>query len=178
MQVPGIQNVQNALAASAVSLSLGISEKTIKESLENYTAIDKRMQIIKNSHTLIINDSYNANPDSFIPALDTLMYLTKGGKRRRIAVIGDMLELGKKSQKLHRELFQHLIDYNVEAVFTIGSTCKATVDFFGEKGYSQFYSFPTHRKLALKLKEYIKSGDTILLKGSRGMQMEKVLGHL
>lgn len=178
MQVPGIQNVQNALAASVVCLSIGISEKRIKNSLEKYTAYDKRMQIIKSDQTLIINDSYNANPDSFIPALETLIYLTKSGKKRKITVIGDMLELGNNSQNLHRELFQNLIDYDIEAVFTIGSACKAAVDFFSLKGFTHFYSFPNHRDLGLTLKKYIRSGDTILIKGSRGMQMEKVLGHL
>jgi len=178
MKVPGIQNVQNALAASTVCLSMGISEKSIKNALEKYRAYDKRMQIIKNNHTLIINDSYNANPDSFIPALETLNYLSKKGKNRKIAVIGDMLELGNKSQILHRELFQHFIDYNIDAVFTIGSACKAAVDFFSQKGLTCFYSFPNHRDLGLRLKKYTKSGDTILIKGSRGMQMEKVLGHL
>ena len=123
MQVPGTQNVQNALAASAVALSFGLSEKTIKKALEDYSAYDKRMQIIKNGQSLIINDAYNANPDSFQPALDTLAYLAADKKTRRILVVGDMLELGNKSDELHRKLFLSLLDDKIDGIFTFGKAC-------------------------------------------------------
>jgi UDP-N-acetylmuramoyl-tripeptide--D-alanyl-D-alanine ligase len=178
LQVPGIQNVQNALAASAVGLSYGLSEKLIKNTLEDYTSYDKRMQIIKNGDTLIINDTYNANPDSFYPALDTLSYLTKGNKKRKVLVVGDMLELGKKSDELHHALFLTLIDYKIDGIFTYGEACHKAVNQIRKAGYSKAYSFDSHEDLAKKLKNFLKPGDIILIKGSRGMQMEKVLAYL
>jgi UDP-N-acetylmuramoyl-tripeptide--D-alanyl-D-alanine ligase len=178
MQIPGVHNVQNALAASSVSLHFGMTENEIKSALENYSAYDKRMQIIRNGQTTIINDTYNANPDSFIPALQTLSHLTSNSRQRKIVVIGDMLELGNKSQALHRELFQQFITSGIAAVFSIGPVCKATTDLFRKKGVTSIFSFSSHEELAGELKNYIRPGDTILLKGSRGMQMERVLAFL
>jgi UDP-N-acetylmuramoyl-tripeptide--D-alanyl-D-alanine ligase len=176
--VPGVQNVQNALAASSVGLFFGLKENDIKEALEGYSAYDKRMQIIRNDQILIINDSYNANPDSFLPALNTLVHLASGKSRRKIIVIGDMLELGKKGNQLHRELFLQFLEYDVAAIFTIGQFSNKAADLVREKGYQNVYSFSEHEELAKKLKIYLKPGDTILLKGSRGMQMEKVLAYI
>jgi UDP-N-acetylmuramoyl-tripeptide--D-alanyl-D-alanine ligase len=178
MRIPGIQNVQNALAASAVGLSFGLSEKTIKNALEEYTAYDKRMQIINNGQSIIINDSYNANPDSFYPALDTLSYLAKGKNKRKILVIGDMLELGKKSDELHHALFKKLLEYKIDGIFTYGAACQKAAQKILINGFANAYSFDSHEALSKKLKQFLKPGDVILLKGSRGMQMEKVLAFL
>jgi UDP-N-acetylmuramoyl-tripeptide--D-alanyl-D-alanine ligase len=178
MRIPGVQNVQNALAASAVGLAFGLSEKLIKSALEDYTSYDKRMQIIKNGDSVIINDSYNANPDSFYPALDTLSYLANGKKKRKVLIIGDMLELGKKSDELHHALFLTLIDQKIDSIFTYGEACQKAVNQVRENGYLNAQSFDSHEELAKSLKKYLKPGDVILLKGSRGMQMEKVLAYL
>lgn len=178
MRIPGVQNVQNALAASAVGLSYGLSETSIKKALEEYTAYDKRMQIINNGQSIIINDSYNANPDSFHPALDTLTFLAKEENKRKILVIGDMLELGKRSDELHRALFMKLLHYDVDAIFTYGLACRKAIKHIKENGYTKAFSFDSHEELAKKLKQFLKPGDVILLKGSRGMHMEKVLAHL
>jgi UDP-N-acetylmuramoyl-tripeptide--D-alanyl-D-alanine ligase len=178
MRIPGIQNVQNALAACAVGLSYGLSETAIKKALEEYTAYDKRMQIINNDQSIIINDSYNANPDSFHPALDTLSFLTKEKNKRKILVIGDMLELGKKSDELHQALFMKLLNYDIDGIFTYGIACRKAVKHIKKNGYTNAYSFDSHEELAKKLKKFLKPGDVILLKGSRGMQMEKVLAYL
>jgi UDP-N-acetylmuramoyl-tripeptide--D-alanyl-D-alanine ligase len=178
MQVPGTQNVQNALAASTVGLSFGLTENAIKNALEDYSAYDKRMQIIKNGQSLIINDSYNANPDSFYPALDTLSYLTEGKNKRKVLVIGDMLELGSKADDLHQKLFMSLLDFNIDGIFTFGKACNKAVHLIREKGFANAHSFESHEALAKELKGYLKPGDVILIKGSRGMQMEKVLAFL
>jgi UDP-N-acetylmuramoyl-tripeptide--D-alanyl-D-alanine ligase len=178
MQIPGVHNIRNALAASSVGLHFGLSQNEIKSALESYSAYDKRMQIIKNGHTSIINDTYNANPDSFLPALETLNHLAGSSGHRKIVVVGDMLELGAKSQILHHELFQLFIKLGIAAVFSIGPACKATTDLLKNQSDTSFYSFSSHEDLAGKLKDYINAGDVILLKGSRGMQMEKVLAFL
>jgi len=178
MHVPGTQNVQNALAASAVGLYYGLSEITIKKALEEYSAYDKRMQIIKNGQTLIINDTYNANPDSFYPALSTLSSLTEGKNARRVLVMGDMLELGKETDELHQKLFLSFLNYKLDRIFTFGKACDKAVRWIKEKGYLSAYSFNSYEELAKDLKDYLKAGDVILIKGSRGMQMEKILAYL
>jgi UDP-N-acetylmuramyl pentapeptide synthase len=136
------------------------------------------MQIINNGQSIIINDSYNANPDSFHPALDTLTFLAKEENKRKILVIGDMLELGKRSDELHRALFMKLLHYDVDAIFTYGLACRKAIKHIKENGYTKAFSFDSHEELAKKLKQFLKPGDVILLKGSRGMHMEKVLAHL
>jgi UDP-N-acetylmuramoyl-tripeptide--D-alanyl-D-alanine ligase len=178
MRIPGVQNVQNALAASAVGLSFGLSEESIKRALEEYTAYDKRMQIIKNGQSVIINDSYNANPDSFYPALDTLTYLAMGKNKRKVLVIGDMLELGKETDELHQALFLKIIDYGIDGIFSYGKACHKAVKQIRERGYSNAYSYDSHEKLGINLKKFLKPGDVILIRGSRGMQMEKILAYL
>jgi len=136
------------------------------------------MQIIKNGQSLIINDSYNANPDSFSPALDTLSYLSKGKNRRKVLVIGDMLELGSKTDELHQKLFMSFFDFNIAGIFTFGKACAKAVRLIKKKGYADAHSFDSHEALAKELKDFLKPGDVILIKGSRGMQMEKVLAYL
>jgi UDP-N-acetylmuramoyl-tripeptide--D-alanyl-D-alanine ligase len=178
MQVPGTQNVQNALAASAIALSYGLSENEIKKALNEYSASDKRMQIIKSGQSVIINDAYNANPDSFKPALDTLLYLASAKGTRRVLVVGDMLELGNKSDELHRNLFLNLLDDKIDGIFTYGKACAKALQLINGRGFANAHSFNSHEELAKKLKDYLKPGDIILLKGSRGMQMEKVLAYL
>jgi UDP-N-acetylmuramoyl-tripeptide--D-alanyl-D-alanine ligase len=89
-----------------------------------------------------------------------------------------MLELGKKSKKLHRELFQQFLHYKIQAVFALGVTSQSAAAAFSEYTNTDIYHFQDHRELAKKLKGYSQSGDIILLKGSRGMQMEQILAHL
>jgi UDP-N-acetylmuramoyl-tripeptide--D-alanyl-D-alanine ligase len=178
MQVPGLHNVRNALAASAVALYFGCTEKEIKHALESYTAYDKRMQIIKNGTITIINDSYNANPDSYLPALETLEHMARKQNARKIVVFGDMLELGLKSEAYHQELMFNILDFDISAVFTLGKSAKIAAELLRERGVKRIYSFDSHQALANKLVEFLQPKDIILLKGSRGMQMEKVLAYM
>jgi len=178
MKVPGIHHVKNALAASTVALYFGMQESEIKDALENYTSYDKRMQIIKSGEAVIINDTYNANPESFDAALKTLTHMADYNKGRKIVVIGDMLELGLASEAMHRDLFFNFLHYNVEGIFAFGNECRIAAEELKLKGFEQVFWFDNHEDLAKQLKTFMKSGDYVLLKGSRGMQMEKVLRYL
>jgi len=178
MNVPGLHNVQNALAASAVALYFGFSEQEIKSALESYKAYDKRMQIMKNGKITIINDSYNANPDSYLPALQTLEHMAEKNNRRKVVVIGDMLELGSNAESLHRDLMLKLLEFNVDGIFTLGSLTSLNSRVVRERGFQDIFSFKSHQELGEALREFMKPGDIILIKGSRGMQMEKVLASL
>jgi UDP-N-acetylmuramoyl-tripeptide--D-alanyl-D-alanine ligase len=178
LKIPGNHSVANALAASAVALAFGMSEKEIKEALESYIAYDKRMQIVRTGMVTILNDSYNANPDSFIPAIQTLDEMGKKKQSRKVVVLGDMLELGLQSMPLHEELMFKLLEYDISAIFTLGRECALAAQVLMDRGYEHIYSFETHEQLAKKLKKYLNKGDILLLKGSRGMRMEKILAYL
>jgi UDP-N-acetylmuramoyl-tripeptide--D-alanyl-D-alanine ligase len=178
MNVPGAHNAQNALASAAVALHFGFRETEIRDALESYTAYDKRMQIIETGGMLIINDCYNANPDSFKPALDALAHISERQNRRRIIVVGDMKELGLESDAIHLELMFELLDYNPDGIFTIGRASGLAAEELRAKGFDKIYSFKEHDELAVALKKFVREGDAILLKASRGMQLERVLAGL
>ena len=178
MNVPGIHNVHNALAASAVAICSGFSENEIRDGLETFSSYDKRMQVVQSGKVTILNDSYNANPDSYHAALQTLEHIATQNKSRKIVVFGDMLELGLKSESYHQELFFNLLDYNIDAIFTLGEESKVAGDLLRDRGYENIFSFNTHEELGKKLNSFIDAGDIILIKGSRGMLMEKVLAFL
>jgi len=178
MNIAGTHHVQNALAASTVASYFRFKEKDIKEALEEYTAFDKRMQTVRSGGVVFINDSYNANPDSFLPALNTLQHIADKNNGRKIVVMGDMLELGLESESIHYNLIMNMLDFDISGIFTVGKICDTVVHDLKQRGYDNIYWYKRHESLAKSLKEYLKKGDYCLLKGSRGMQMEKVLGFL
>ena len=178
MKIAGTHHVQNALAASTVASYFGFKEKEIKETLEKYTAYDKRMQTVKSGGIVFINDTYNANPDSFLPALSTLQHIADRNNGRKIVVMGDMLELGLESESIHYNLIMNMLDYDINGIFAIGKICDTVVHDLKQRGYNNIFWFRSHENLAQSLRKYLKKGDYCLIKGSRGMQMEKVLGYL
>jgi UDP-N-acetylmuramoyl-tripeptide--D-alanyl-D-alanine ligase len=178
LQVSGRHNVQNALAASAAALNFGLTEAEIGAALGKYHPYDKRMQTIQNGNLTIINDSYNANPDSFLPALETLLHMSEKQSCRKILVLGDMLELGKSGPHLHQEILQKALACGIDGIFTLGESFRQAAKKNKLKGSGKIYTFLSHQELSSSLKKFIESGDIILLKGSRGMQMEKILSFL
>lgn len=178
MKIAGEHHVQNALAASSVALQFGLSESEIKDALQEYHAYDKRMQTVKCGDVTVINDSYNANPDSFLPALKTLKHIADKNSGRKIVVMGDMLELGLESESIHNDLILNMLDFDISGIFTIGKICDIVVHDLKQRGFDNIFWFKNHESLANSLKNYLKKGDYCLLKGSRGVQMEKVLGYL
>ena len=178
MRVPGLHNVKNALAASSVALYFDFTEQEIKDALESFRAYDKRMQVVKNGDIMIINDSYNANPDSYLPALETLEHIAEKNHSRKIVVFGDMLELGLNGEALHQDLMFNLLEYNVDGIFTLGELTSIGAALLRQRGYQNVFSFKSHGKLGKALRDFMRPGDIILIKGSRGMQMEKVLAYL
>jgi UDP-N-acetylmuramoyl-tripeptide--D-alanyl-D-alanine ligase len=113
----------------------------------------------------LIDDSYNANPDSVTKAIDLLTI----SKRRKILVLGDMLELGKYKKKHHKNIGLYAAKKKIDIFLGFGDLTKYAVKSFGKKGIF----FDSERELKIFLKENIGSKDIVLLKGSRGMKMEK-----
>lgn len=172
--LPGRHNVINSLAAIAVGLELGLDFREIGEGLSaaNLTAL--RLEISRWNGAKIINDSYNANPASARAALQVLSEASAGGSRK-IAVLGDMLELGERSEASHREVGRAVNDAGVDLLAAVGERAKYIGLGAQEAGLpgGRVRYYRTAREAAGELKKIIAPGDVILVKGSRGMKMEE-----
>jgi UDP-N-acetylmuramoyl-tripeptide--D-alanyl-D-alanine ligase len=173
LNVPGEQNAKNALAASAIGLAMKVSTKNVIKALTGFTAAGKRSEIIRLNGVTILNDSYNANPDSVVAALKTLRSMRTTG--RRIAVLGDMLELGKSAEKEHRRIGRAAAQFRVDCLFTYGNLSKSTHEAAKVKVKTHFED---KTMLAEQLADFVSGNDAVLVKGSRGMKMEEVVAHL
>lgn len=176
LQIPGAHNIKNALAAAAVALHFGFSEEEVKAALESFEAADKRMQIATYKGARIINDAYNANPLSLKAALDTLAAMADG--KNMLLVLGDMFELGTRSLNLHRVALKQALRLQPRHIFLMGWTFEAAKESLERDTQRGISWFADHKALASALAQKINRGDIVLIKGSRGMQMEKVLKEL
>jgi UDP-N-acetylmuramoyl-tripeptide--D-alanyl-D-alanine ligase len=171
----GYCNIYNALAALAAGHSLGISGEDMNRGLENYQQIPQRNEQIRYEGVTLINDAYNANPQSMKAAIKTLSEFDTQGKR--FLIIGDMLELGPLSESAHHELGQEIILSNVDHLVTVGPLASLVAQ--SAKKISrhplQIGKFKTHAEAANYLLRNVNKGDCLLVKGSRGAKMEKVI---
>ena len=177
VQLKGIgkHNVMNALCASGIAYSLGYSLDEIKEGFENYRPVDMRLEVIETPQGFkIINDSYNANPDSMSSALRELSSLKNDN--RIIAVLGDMLELGKNSSLEHKNIGEYIKTLDIDMVITYGELSRNINESLNNRVKNLHVD--SHEQAALMLIENAGTGDIALLKGSRGMQMENTIKFL
>lgn len=175
LTVPGKHNVYNALAAIAVGVELGLTPGEIANGLHGFTTGKMRLHIEQRDGYTIINDAYNASPLSMTAAIETLSDIAGG---RKIAVLGDMLELGEFAEAAHTQIGIILAQQNIDAVITVGSLARFIARGAQQAGVGFVQSCETHADAQLVIKKLIKPGDTLLIKGSRGMQMEKILEML
>lgn len=177
LSMPGRHNVLNALAAIAVCEISGACAEAGAERLSSFQGIKMRQQIYPMDRYTVIDDSYNANPDSMKAGLHVLMeYPAKG---RKVAVLGDMLELGEEKRAFHEEIGRLAAKLFVDELCTFGELSK----YMGEaaekaEGHTAVRHFETREELTGYLKKILKPGDTVLLKGSRGMQLNLVADAL
>jgi len=174
----GRHNVTNALGAAALTLGAGVSLAAVRRGLAQAKPFTMRMQRESWRGIGIINDSYNANPGSMQAALDTLALI--GGRGKKIAVLGDMFELGKHSVKEHRRLGRVAAQARIDKLYLLGDqagTVRRGALRAGMKAH-QVTVGVDHGDLATRLRQQVKRGDWLLVKGSRGMKMEKVLQAL
>ncbi len=177
LRVPGKHQFYNALMAVAVGEALGIDTEEMREALENFSAPHQRMELITHNGVLFINDAYNANPDSTRAAIDFLTQVRP--RARKFLVFGDMLELGTLEEELHREIGHYIAGTAVNEVLLYGNATRATEEGIRQKNATMVvHHFDEHRAIARHLQEVLRPGDVVLIKGSRGMQMEKVLSIL
>jgi len=174
----GRHNIYNAIAASAVAFALGIELDLIERGLSSFKQLDLHMQLSNFYNDIkILNDSYNASPLSVKSALETLAEAAQNN--RKIAILGDMLELGEKTDFYHREIGKEVAKLSIDTLITVGQGGKIIAQSSKEEGMAEkrVFSFEKNEKinLAKKLLSLTKPGDFILLKGSREMKMEEIL---
>ncbi len=171
LKLAGQHNVMNALAAAASVVQLGVGLEQIKQGLERLKPVTGRLQPLAGKHGgLIIDDTYNANPNSVKAALKVL--IESGGEPW--VVLGALAEMGSNSLNAHKELGYLIKSMNVVRLLTIGSDAELTSSSFG-KGATFFSS---QEKLTAFLNNTLKGCESVLIKGSRSQKMEKVVAQL
>ncbi|MBU6231094.1 UDP-N-acetylmuramoyl-tripeptide--D-alanyl-D-alanine ligase [Patescibacteria group bacterium] len=166
------------LTAAAAAQARGIDAEKIAEGINSYEAPRGRMNIIEGANgSMIIDDTYNSSPDAAEAALETIKSLRCAGSK--IAVLGDMMELGKFSAEEHRKIGA-VAASSVDRLVTVGPRSRATAEEAGKKGLSQamIASFDSADEAASFLKPLVGPGDTILVKGSQSVRMERVVKAL
>jgi len=173
-----LHNVSNALAAIGCGLLFGLDISEIKEKIETFDPPDMRLKEIKLKKCMVFDDSYNSNPQSLKHAIDVLCRQETSG--RRILVMGDMLELGNKSEEFHSYFGRYVSNKQVDILVTMGHFSKGTAESAKKSGMSDMavFHFDDCPAVLEFLLSKIKEGDTLLIKGSRSMQMERIVVSL
>ena len=171
----GRHNVSNALAALAAGFVLGCTPQEMQAGLRTLTPSKMRYEVHEIGARRFINDAYNASPSSMCAAIETTASLYHG---RRIAVLGDMLELGAAAEEAHREIGKRVAELGFAALVTYGEQARWMHKAAEAAGCSVCYHAESHEAAAKYLREMLVDGDTVLFKGSRGMKMEQIIALL
>ena len=176
LSIPGKHNVYNALMAATAGWALDVPLQDAAKALENFALTKLRSQVLERNGIRMINDAYNANPASMRAALETLSQIAVDG--RRIAVVGDMRELGAMTHDAHRELGREVGNRQIDALFALGDHASVVVEGGREAGVDQAWAYRDRDALTNALQAYLKPGDLMLIKGSRGIAMENIVTAL
>ncbi len=168
--VSGAHHILNALAAYCVGRIFGLKPEQIIRSFMNYQASGLRQRTEKRGNKTLVLDCYNASPTSMESSLSVLGGMTADG--RKIAVLGDMLELGEMSAELHASVAEYVAK-NAEVCFLYGSEMRHCANALREMDFEVYHS-EDKADITAQLLDYIKDGDVLLFKGSRGMRMEEI----
>ncbi|MEA4989071.1 MAG: UDP-N-acetylmuramoyl-tripeptide--D-alanyl-D-alanine ligase [Anaerovorax sp.] len=169
----GNHNGLNAMLAVAVGMSLGISLKEAAQGLANIESTNRRLNIEEINGIKLIDDTYNASPDSMKAAIDVLMSISG---TRKIAILADILEMGDVAEEYHYQVGEYASHKEVDVVISVGKNAKFIAE--GAKAASKNTTVIYHEEketLINKLKEFLKPGDVVLVKGSNGMRMTEIV---
>jgi UDP-N-acetylmuramoyl-tripeptide--D-alanyl-D-alanine ligase len=177
LNVLGRFNVYNALAASAVSVSLGMGVDEIRAALETYRGVPMRFELIRKKGITVVNDAYNANPSSMEQSIRETLRIRTGG--RAVAVLGDMHELDEFSEKAHRNIGTLVSALGLDVFVAVGDMMglaaeEAVKSRIGKAG-PEVYTFNNINDVRTRIMGILKKGDTVLIKGSRSAGMEKII---
>jgi UDP-N-acetylmuramoyl-tripeptide--D-alanyl-D-alanine ligase len=171
LQMPGEHNQRNALAAAAGAIALGVPLEIIKLGLESFTGVEGRLRpYTGHNSATIVDDTYNANPDSVKAAIKVLA----AKKPPRVLVLGDMGELGADAPAMHREVGEFARNAGIEKLYALGELSRETVAAFDGDGTH----FASRDELVSSLLPLLDAETTVLVKGSRFMKMERVVEKL
>jgi UDP-N-acetylmuramoyl-tripeptide--D-alanyl-D-alanine ligase len=175
LRAVGRHNIYNALAAAAAATAVGMSIDAVKYGLEDFAPVAMRSELKLVSGRTVLADYYNANPGSVKAALETLISLRAGMKS--VAVLGDMLELGDTADEAHREIGRTAARLGVDVLISLGALSRHMLEGAQEAGMpkSNLFAAGSHAEAGDLLKKHSHNGDAVLIKGSRGMKMEKIL---
>lgn len=171
--IPGIHMVSNALAGSAVGSKLGLSTEEIKRGIESLPSIPGRNHIIQTDRLILLDDCYNANPVSMKASLDVLNM----GIGRKVAVLGDMGELGPDYAALHRSVGEYAAEIGIDLVCAIGPMSKEIAEGAASDGTKALW-FETKADFLAQTKDILKDGDNVLIKASHGMEFPEIVEAL
>ena len=179
----GTHNVMNALVACVCGILLGISEEKIREGLLTFTPAAMRQHFIEKDGYTVIEDCYNASPESMKAGLEVLCHTAKTKALRPVAVLGDMLELGKVSEEAHRSVGERVAKAGVAHLVTYGKAAKhiargARENGMDEKSITILESDVEAQETAEHVRAVIQKGDVVLFKASRAMALERIVNLL
>jgi len=177
----GLHNVRNALAAIACAFAAGVPQQAIVDGLQSFAPVSGRLQRKQGANGVtVIDDSYNANPDSVRAAIDVLAQAAGGAAAPRILVLGDMGEVGTQGRQFHEEIAAYAASAGIEHVLVTGELARFMVGPQNPQVNQQIQHFEQFDELLAALDTALgsKSDATVLVKGSRFMKMERVVQHL
>eukprot|EP00268_Persea_americana_P029435 TRINITY_DN2844_c0_g2_i2.p2 TRINITY_DN2844_c0_g2~~TRINITY_DN2844_c0_g2_i2.p2 ORF type:complete len:248 (-),score=61.19 TRINITY_DN2844_c0_g2_i2:565-1308(-) len=171
---PGLHLAVNACAAAAVAVSMGVSLHQVGESLSRFKPVQMRSELkIAENGIRIINDVYNSNPTSMRTAINLLKAMECRGKR--VVILGDMLELGALETEAHEDVLSMCSDSCFGMVALVGKRFAAAAEKLNLVGKINIMFATDSESLSLDIKERLTANDVVLVKGSRALQMEKVV---
>lgn len=162
----GQHMIYAALEGAAVGTVLGLSQREIADGIASYETVGRRSAVTETGKITLVDDSYNANPDSVKCGIDSLLDLSG----RRVCILGDMLELGPGEREMHRDVGEYAARKGIDLVLCSGPLAKEIAEGAGDRGKW----FPSSQDLIAALPELIRKGDSVLVKASRGMHFEQI----
>ncbi len=180
LKISGRHNVYNALAAAAVGRVCGVSWADVRAALGEFKPLAMRSEILRKNGICVINDCYNANPGSLSAALELLQQIDTAPSGRKILVLGDMLELGERSGQMHAEVGLHANEMGVDHFIGLGPMMRFALDaaVAAGMGRDRVLHFTDRVELGRFVSSLVEAGDVVLVKGSRGMQLEELVQRL
>lgn len=171
---PGMHAVYNALSALAVGIALDLPLDALAQGISAFIPVAGRMSIRKGARCTVLNDAYNANPASMMAAVDVLSAV----KTRRVCIMGDMLELGEQADTMHEQVGVYAAERGLELIVCVGALAEACHRGAARVDPARTVCFPDQESLLDALPALIQDGDTVLVKASRGMQLERTVERL
>ncbi len=176
LPLPGVHNVENALAALAAASAFEIPVEAMQQTLAGFKNLSQRGEILTLSDNItLLDDCYNSNPG----AMERMIEMLTGweGARRRVVVAGEMLELGSTSPEIHREAGRKLAEAGIDFLIAVQGDAQYFVEGAAQAGLSREDAvfFPDAATAGAYCRDFIKAGDVVLVKGSRGVNLEKVI---